>query len=182
MRRLMEMTVRSALVTAWRRASAPTSRLPFFAMATTEGVSRYPERLGITTGVPDCTVATTELVVPRSIPITGSTGSSHALQQNACLLVLRMLREDQRQLVPRLGLEAELDECLAEQKPGLAIAGRRDLRGLGREAARLLHLSGGEGAARGAQGAVVAVWIDLEGLRVGKNGGGQLALLLVLAA
>src|SRR5207237_6473597 len=32
------------------------------------------------------------------------------------------------------------------------------------------------------QGAVVAVWIDLEGLRVGKNGGGELALLLVLAA
>src|SRR3954465_4559946 len=98
MSRLMETTVRSGLVPDWRRASAPTSRLPFLAMATTEGVSRYPERLGITTGVPDCTVATKELVVARSIPITGSKRSSHALQESACLLVIGVLREDQRQL------------------------------------------------------------------------------------
>src|SRR5690348_9360700 len=137
----METTVRSALVTAWRRASAPTSRFPFFAMATTDGVSRYPERLGMTTGVPDCTVATTELVVPRSIPITGSTGSSHALQQSACLLVIWMLGEDQRQLVTRLGLEAELDERLAEQEPRFRFAVGSDLARLGREGARLLHFA-----------------------------------------
>src|SRR3954471_2846652 len=126
-------------------------------MATTEGVSRYPERLGITTGVPDCTVATTELVVPRSIPITGSTGPSHALQQSARLLVIWMLREDQRQLVTRLVLESELDERLAEQQPRFQLALGSDLGGLGSERARLLHFTGGEGAAGGAEGTVVAV-------------------------
>src|SRR3954470_3247255 len=133
MSRLMETTVRSALVTDWRRASAPPSRLPFLAMATTGGGGRYPERLGITTGVPDCTVATTELVVPRSIPITGSKRSSHALQESACLLVIGMQGEDQRQLVPRLGLETKLDECLAEKQPRLDVALGRDIDCLGRE-------------------------------------------------
>src|SRR6267378_8002629 len=38
-------------------------------MATTEGVVRVPSWLGITTGSPPCITATTELVVPRSIPI-----------------------------------------------------------------------------------------------------------------
>src|SRR5579862_1317569 len=38
-------------------------------MATTEGVVRPPSWLGITTGSPPCMTATTELVVPRSIPI-----------------------------------------------------------------------------------------------------------------
>src|SRR5258708_30460520 len=38
-------------------------------MATTEGVVRVPSWFGITTGSPPCITATTELVVPRSIPI-----------------------------------------------------------------------------------------------------------------
>src|SRR6267378_2081254 len=38
-------------------------------MATTEGVVRAPSWLGITTGSPPCITATTEFVVPRSIPI-----------------------------------------------------------------------------------------------------------------
>src|SRR5215471_21807289 len=38
-------------------------------MATTEGVVRAPSWLGITTGSPPCMTATTELVVPKSIPI-----------------------------------------------------------------------------------------------------------------
>jgi len=71
-RRLTATTVRSALVTACRRASAPTRRLPLRAIATTEGVMRYPLRLGMTVGTPPCTVATTELVVPRSMPMTSS--------------------------------------------------------------------------------------------------------------
>ena len=41
-------------------------------MATTEGVRFDPERLGMTTGDPSRTVATTLFVVPRSMPITGS--------------------------------------------------------------------------------------------------------------
>src|SRR5690242_9512792 len=50
----------------------PTSRLPALLIATTEGVRVFPVRFLITAGEPPCTVATTEFVVPRSIPMTGS--------------------------------------------------------------------------------------------------------------
>src|SRR5215468_781501 len=69
MKRLMEYTVFSGLVTAWRLATWPTNRSPVLVIATTEGVVRAPSWLGITTGSPPCMTATTELVVPRSIPI-----------------------------------------------------------------------------------------------------------------
>src|SRR5215470_16883351 len=68
MKRLMEYTVFSGLVTAWRLATWPTSRSPVLVMATTDGVVRAPSWLGITTGSPPCMTATTELVVPKSIP------------------------------------------------------------------------------------------------------------------
>ncbi len=68
--RLMEMTVRSGLVMACRLATWPTSRSPSLENATTEGVVREPSALGMTTGSPPSITATTELVVPRSIPIT----------------------------------------------------------------------------------------------------------------
>src|SRR5260370_4987727 len=38
-------------------------------MATTEGVVRPPSWFGITTGSPPCMTATTEFVVPKSIPM-----------------------------------------------------------------------------------------------------------------
>src|SRR6266481_4314003 len=69
MNRLIEYTVFSGLVTAWRFATCPTRRSPPLVMATTDGVVRPPSWLGITTGSPPCLTATTELVVPRSIPI-----------------------------------------------------------------------------------------------------------------
>src|SRR5208337_6409 len=69
MNRLIEYTVFSGFVTAWRLATCPTSRSPVFVIATTEGVVRVPSWLGITTGSPPCITATTEFVVPRSIPI-----------------------------------------------------------------------------------------------------------------
>src|SRR5271167_3775723 len=69
MNRLIEYTVFSGLVIAWRLATCPTRRSPDLVMATTEGVVRVPSWLGITTGSPPCITATTELVVPRSIPI-----------------------------------------------------------------------------------------------------------------
>src|SRR5258708_36655799 len=69
MKRLIEYTVFSGFVTACRLATCPTSRSPDLVMATTEGVVRVPSWLGITTGSPPCITATTELVVPRSIPI-----------------------------------------------------------------------------------------------------------------
>ena len=72
----------SALVMACRLAMWPTSRLPFLATATTDGVSVWPVRLAMTRGTPSMTVATTELVVPRSMPMKGSfsfiSGSSSA--------------------------------------------------------------------------------------------------------
>src|SRR5579864_825142 len=69
MKRLIEKTVFSGLVTAWRFATWPTSRSPVLVNATTDGVRRPPSGLVITTGSPPSMTATTELVVPRSIPI-----------------------------------------------------------------------------------------------------------------
>src|SRR6478609_6308505 len=66
--RLIERNVRSGLVIAWRLATSPTSTSPALLKATTEGVVREPSLLGMTTGSPASSTATTELVVPRSIP------------------------------------------------------------------------------------------------------------------
>src|SRR5256884_8548397 len=69
MNRLIEYTVFSGFVTACRLATWPTSRSSVLVMATTDGVVRPPSWLGITTGSPPCITATTEFVVPKSIPI-----------------------------------------------------------------------------------------------------------------
>src|SRR6478735_1950179 len=66
--RLTERIVRSGLVMAWRLATSPTRTSPVFENATTDGVVRPPSELGATTGSPASRTATTELVVPRSIP------------------------------------------------------------------------------------------------------------------
>src|SRR5215203_5237828 len=66
--RLTERIVRSGLVIAWRLATSPTRTSPSLANATTEGVVRDPSALGITVGSPASRTATTEFVVPRSIP------------------------------------------------------------------------------------------------------------------
>src|SRR5205823_10904010 len=66
--RFTERTVRSGLVIAWRLATSPTSTSPVFEKPTTEGVVRPPSALGTTVGSPASRTATTELVVPRSIP------------------------------------------------------------------------------------------------------------------
>src|SRR5580692_4959385 len=65
----MEYTVFSGLVIACRLATWPTRRSPLLVIPTTEGVVRAPSWLGITVGSPPCITATTEFVVPRSIPI-----------------------------------------------------------------------------------------------------------------
>src|SRR5438552_3261761 len=69
MNRLIEYTVFSAFVTAWRLATCPTGRSPVFVNATTDGVVRPPSWFAITTGSPPSITATTEFVVPRSIPM-----------------------------------------------------------------------------------------------------------------
>src|SRR5450830_1482099 len=70
MNRLIDEMVLSELVTDWRLATCPASRSPVFDIATTEGVSRPPSALGMTTGSPPSMTATTEFVVPRSIRMT----------------------------------------------------------------------------------------------------------------
>src|SRR5260370_29520885 len=61
--------VRRGLVIAWRLAGSPTWRSPLSVKATTLGVRRLPSWLGMTlTSAPSMT-ATTELVVPRSMPM-----------------------------------------------------------------------------------------------------------------
>ena len=79
MKRLIEKIVFSGFVTAWRLATWPTSRSPSLPNATTEGVVRPPSAFAMTAGSPPSKMATTELVVPRSMPIT--------------LLILRVLLE-----------------------------------------------------------------------------------------
>src|SRR5437588_35230 len=59
----------SGLVTACRLATCPARRSPLFVKPTTEGVVRPPSWLGMTTGWPPSIAATTELVVPKSIPM-----------------------------------------------------------------------------------------------------------------
>src|SRR5512135_1182430 len=70
MKRLMEKMVFCALMMAWLRATRPTRRSWFLLTATTDGTSRSPSADEITTGSPACITATTELVVPRSMPMT----------------------------------------------------------------------------------------------------------------
>src|SRR5437588_784070 len=69
MNRLIEYTVFSAFVTACRLATWPTRRSPLLVKATTDGVVRPPSWFAITTGSPLSITATTEFVVPRSIPM-----------------------------------------------------------------------------------------------------------------
>ena len=73
--RLTERIVRSGLVIAWRLATSPTSTSPPLEKATTDGVVRDPSELGMTTGSPASSTATTELVVPRSMPTALGIGS-----------------------------------------------------------------------------------------------------------
>src|SRR6478736_10392436 len=66
--RLTDVIVRSTLVTAWRLAISPTRTSPVLENATTDGVVRDPSALAMTVGSPPSRTATTELVVPRSMP------------------------------------------------------------------------------------------------------------------
>src|SRR5262252_9354555 len=86
MKRLMEKMVFSGFVIACRFATWPTRVSPSFVKATTEGVRRLPSWLEMTVGSPPSTTATTEFVVPRSIPIT------FAMSSLSCLEVSRQRR------------------------------------------------------------------------------------------
>src|SRR6188474_817566 len=69
MKRLIEKTVLPGFVTACRLATWPTRRSPVLMNATTDGVNRPPSGLVMTTGSPPSMTATTDLVVPRSMPM-----------------------------------------------------------------------------------------------------------------
>src|SRR5579872_1274117 len=79
MRRLMANRVFCGLVTAWRLAGCPTSTSLSLVNATMDGVVRSPSLFSITRGLPPSMMATHELVVPRSMPITFAIG---LLRQN----------------------------------------------------------------------------------------------------
>src|SRR3954464_10819202 len=66
--RFTERIVRSGLVMAWRLATSPTRNSQVLENATTDGVVRPPAEFGAPPGWPASRTATTELVVPRSIP------------------------------------------------------------------------------------------------------------------
>src|SRR5439155_9396494 len=84
MRRLIEKTVFSGLVTACRFATWPTRRSPLLVIATTEGVRREPSLFSRTVGSPPSMTAITELVVPRSMPITFAIASRFLPFRAAC--------------------------------------------------------------------------------------------------
>jgi hypothetical protein len=68
MKRLIDEIVFSGFTTACRFAVTPTSRSPFCLKATTLGVVLEPSAFAITTGSPPSITATTEFVVPKSMP------------------------------------------------------------------------------------------------------------------
>src|SRR5262249_294198 len=101
MNRLIENTVLSALVMAWRLATCPTSVSPSFVNATTEGVRRLPSWLAMTVGSPPSTTATTELVVPRSMPSTFAMCSVSLVVRSRSLLRRRRGRAGGGRCRPR---------------------------------------------------------------------------------
>src|SRR5438552_17553172 len=80
MKRLIEKTVFSGFVMPCRFATWPTRISPSFVKPTTEGVRRLPSWFAITVGLPPSTTATTEFVVPRSMPITFAMSCPFPLQ------------------------------------------------------------------------------------------------------
>src|SRR5215510_872650 len=75
----------SGLSTAWRRAICPTNRSPVLVKATTDGVRRLPSLLMTTVGLPPSITATTELVVPKSMPTAFPINFSNAVGQTVRL-------------------------------------------------------------------------------------------------
>src|SRR3989344_6616676 len=90
-KRLTEKMVVFGLTTIWRLATSPTM---CFVGSTTDGIMLRPSALWMTFGLPASTTATTELVVPRSIPITLDIFSSYRvifdLIENLIWLIIQL--------------------------------------------------------------------------------------------
>src|SRR5208282_6577822 len=91
----MEYTVFSGLVIDCRFATWPTRRSPDLVNPTTEGVVRPPSGLVITVGSPPSITATTEFVVPRSIPmiLPITLAPSSGYLRNDCRLLRRLAHQ-----------------------------------------------------------------------------------------
>src|SRR5271170_6396468 len=72
---------------ACRLATCPTNRSPVLVNPTTDGVVRPPSSLGITFGSPPSITATTEFVVPKSMPIIFAIASLLPHARNSCWFV-----------------------------------------------------------------------------------------------
>src|ERR1700704_5949147 len=79
MRRFTANRVFCGFVTAWRLADCPTSTSLSLVNATMDGVVRSPSLFSMTRGLPLSMIATQELVVPRSMPITLPISNLHSL-------------------------------------------------------------------------------------------------------
>ena len=75
MRRLTESTVRSGAAAAWLRARRPTMTAPASSSPTHEGRMVSPSSSTIV-GFPPETIATSEFVVPRSMPMMVSSSAA----------------------------------------------------------------------------------------------------------
>ena len=80
MNRLIENTVFSGFITAWRFATVPTRRSPESVKPTTDGVVRPPSAFSMISGSPPSKIAIAEFVVPRSIPIVRATFNAPSVQ------------------------------------------------------------------------------------------------------
>src|SRR5437868_13742566 len=104
MNRLIEKTVLAGFVTAWRFAACPTSRSPFLANATIDGVVRAPSLFSRTTGSPPSMTDIQEFVVPKSMPKTLAILKKSFLNGKSFRLFLAIhvpLKLEQRKLLIR---------------------------------------------------------------------------------
>src|SRR6266513_2916337 len=121
MKRLMEKTVFSGLVTAWRLATVPTRRSPDWVNATTDGVVRPPSAFSITVGSPPSSTAMHEFVVPRSIPmVLAIFRKAPVCGGNGSRLAMPLLADP---LVPGLG-EQNLSGSMADLRHSVKGAAR----------------------------------------------------------
>src|SRR6185312_15729951 len=141
MSRLTANSVFCGLVTAWRLADWPTSTSSSLVKATIEGVVRSPSLFSITRGLPPSMIATHELVVPRSMPIT---------------LLMRAAPKYSRPCSPKLGLLGQVsrppgarrslrdDDPSRPQQPAIELVPRLDhlQHRVWRRLRRLLHQHG----------------------------------------
>src|SRR5438067_13372446 len=78
----------------------------------------------MTVGAPSCTVAQTELVVPRSMPMTSSPKVIlQRPEERLGLLVIGVLVEQRGQLRPRPRFHARRHEEAREQQAGASVVG-----------------------------------------------------------